>query len=67
MIEEQYYLPQKKLLIENKDKEPGEQEPHIQATTIKNKLTSFNKFMLFLRDRKIHVGLDGDKHVNINL
>ena len=60
LIEERYYLPQKKLLIENKDKEPGEQEPHIQATTIKNKLISFNKFMLFLRDRKIYVGLDGD-------
>ena len=58
MIDKRYYLPPKKLLIKNKDKEHCEQEPHIQASTIKTKLISFTKFMSFLRDRKIYVGLN---------
>ena len=58
LIDKQYYLPPKKLLIKNKDKEHCEQEPHIQASTIKTKLISFKKFMSFLRDRKIYVGLN---------
>ena len=58
LIEDRYYLPPKKLLIKNKDKEPCEQEPHVQAFTIKKKFISFTKFMSFLRDRKIYVGLN---------
>ena len=58
LIEDRYYLSPKKLLIKNKDKEPCEQEPHVQAFTIKKKFISFTKFMSFLRDRKIYVGLN---------
>ena len=58
LIEDRYYLPPKKLLTKNKDKESCEQEPHVQASTIKNKFISFTKFMSFLRDRKIYAGLN---------
>ena len=36
----------------NKDNEPNEQDPHVQAPTIKTKLISFTKFLSFLRRAK---------------
>ena len=56
--EQRYYLPQKQLLIDNKDKELFEQEAHIQVSAIKSKLISFTKFLSFLETRKICIGLD---------
>ena len=52
-FEERFYIPQRDLLIANKGKGPYEQDPHIQAPTIKSKLISFTKFLSFLEERKI--------------
>ena len=52
-FEERFYVLQRDLLIANKDKGPYEQDPHIQAPTIKPKLISFTKFLSFLEERKI--------------
>ena len=57
VIETRYYLPQRNLQIENKDKEPCEQEPHIQAPTIKTKLISLNRLIDFVEERRIYIGL----------
>ena len=57
LIEQRFYIPQRDLLIANKDKEPYEQEPHIQAPTIKSKLISFTRFLSFLVEQKIYIGL----------
>ena len=35
LIEERFYIPQGHLLLANKENEPYEQDPHIQAATIK--------------------------------
>lgn len=40
MVESCFYLPQKRKLTENKDKEVNEQDSHIQAKTTKSKLDS---------------------------
>ena len=52
LIEERFYIPQIDLLMANKGKVPYEQDPHIQAPTIKSKLMSFSKFLSFLRRAK---------------
>ena len=52
LIEEWFYIPQIDLLMANKGKVPYEQDPHIQAPTIKSKLMSFSKFLSFLRRAK---------------
>ena len=57
-IESKFFLPQKQLLIDNKDKPPQEQEPHIQALTIRSKLISLNRFFNILMQRSIYIGLN---------
>lgn len=42
VLENRFYIPQRDLLIENKDKEPHEQSAHIQVPTIRSKLISLN-------------------------
>ena len=39
-LEARFYLPQKQLLLDNKDKDPKDQDPQIQAPTIRSKLIS---------------------------
>ena len=56
-VETMFFLPMRKKLEENKDKEIDEQSDHIQAKTIKSKLQSIIRFTGFLRDRHIFVGL----------
>ena len=56
MIESCFFLPQKRKLIENKDKEVHEQVCHIQAKTIKSKLDIAIRFLKFLEDRSIFAG-----------
>ena len=53
MIESCFYLPQKRKLSENKDKEVQEQECYIQAKTIKSKLDSVVRMLKFFQDRSI--------------
>ena len=52
LIEERFYIPQIDLLMANKDNEPNQQDPHIQAPTIKSKLISFTILLSFLRRAK---------------
>ena len=53
MIESCFFLPQKRKLIENKDKEVHKQDSHIQAKTIKSKLDNAVRLLKFLEDRSI--------------
>ena len=39
-LEARFYLPQKQLLLDNKDNDPKDQDPQIQAPTIRSKLIS---------------------------
>ena len=48
-LEAKFYLPQKQLLLGNKDKDPKDQDPHIQAPTIRSKLISFTRFLNTLK------------------
>ena len=57
-IETRFFLPTRKQLEENKDKDPEEQTDHIQAKMIKSKLQSVVWLTIFLRDRGIYIGLD---------
>ena len=45
------------MLIANKDKELHEQSPHIQTPTIKSKLISLNRFIDFVEERHLYIGL----------
>ena len=36
-LEAKFYLPQKRLLLDSTDKDPKDQDPHIQAPTIRSK------------------------------
>ena len=56
MIESCLFLPQKKKLMETKDKEMEDQACHFQAETIKSKLGSVIRFLKFLEDRSIFAG-----------
>ena len=56
-LEAKFYLPQKQLLLDNKDKDPKDQDPHIQAPTIWSKLISLNRFLNTLNQRSIYFGL----------
>ena len=56
MIESCFFLPQKKKLIDNKDKSIEGQDSHIQAKTIQSKLASLIRFPKFLEDRSIFAG-----------
>ena len=58
MIESCFYLPQKRKLLENKDKEVQEQECHIQAKTIKSKLNNVVRMLKFFQDRSIFAGFN---------
>lgn len=53
MVELSFFLPEKRKLIENKDKEVDQQECHLQAKTIKTKLDSVICLLKFLVDRII--------------
>ena len=44
--------------MHNKDKQPHEQEPHMQATTIRLKLISLNRFSITLMQMSIYIGLN---------
>ena len=56
-LESRFYLPQKQLLLDNKDKDPEDQDAHIQANTIRSKLISLNRFLRTLTQRSIYIGL----------
>ena len=56
MIESCFFLPQKRKLVDNKDKDVEEQASHIQAKTIQAKLASLIRFLKFLEDCSIYVG-----------
>ena len=55
-IESSFYLPQKKRLLENKDKDVEEQQVHIEAKTISSKLGSVVRFLKYLEERSIFAG-----------
>ena len=57
-IETMFFLPMKKKLEDNKDKDPHEQTDHVQAKTIKSKLQSLIPLCSFLRDRHLFIGLN---------
>ena len=57
-LESKFFLPQKQLLLDNKDKPPEQQEPHIQASTIRSKLIPLNRFLRTLSERSIFIGLN---------
>ena len=57
VLENRFYIPQCKLLIENKDKEPHEQSTYIQAPTIRSKLIKFNLFLDFIKEWCLYIGL----------
>ena len=65
LVESRFYLPQRNLLMENKDKEPHEQSPHIQAPTIKSKLISFNRLIDFIEERQLYIGLMPEQLKNL--
>ena len=45
-IESKFYLPQKHLLIEEKDKDPEQQDSYIQASTRRLKPIFLNGFLM---------------------
>ena len=53
-IETMLFLPMRKKLEDNKDKDPHEQTDHVQAKTIKSKLQSLIRLCSFLRETFIH-------------
>ena len=53
-IETMLFLPMRKKLEDNKDKNPHEQTDHVQAKTIKSKLQSLIRLCSFLRETFIH-------------
>ena len=57
-LESKFFLPQKQLLLDNKDKPPEQQEPHMEASTIRSKLISLNRFLRTLSERSIFIGLN---------
>ena len=60
-FEAKFYLLQKQLLLDNKDKDPKDQGPHIQAPTITSKLISLNRFLNTLKHRSIYFGLTNNE------
>ena len=65
VLENRFYIPQRDLLIENKDKEPHEQSAHIQASTIRSKLISLNRFIDFIEERHLYISLIPEHLVNL--
>ena len=65
LVESRFSIPQRNLLVENKDKEPHEQSPHIQAPTIKSKLISLNRFIDFIEERLLYIGLTPEQLKNL--
>lgn len=53
MIGSNFFLLQKTKLLKNKNKEVEEQDPHIQAETIRSKLNSVTRFLKFLENPSI--------------
>ena len=53
MIESCLFLPQKKKLMETKDKEMEDQAYHFQAETVKSKLGSIIRFLKFFEDNHL--------------
>ena len=64
-LDNRFNIRQCNLLIENKDKDPHEQTAHIQAPTIKSKLISFNRFIGFIEERQLYIGLTPGHLVNL--
>ena len=60
-LDAKFYLPQKQLLLDNKDKDPKDQDPYIQAPTIRSKLISLNRFLNTLKQRSIYFGLTNNE------
>ena len=65
LVESRFSIPQRNLLVENKDKEPHEQSPHIHAPTIKSKLISLNRFIDFIEERLLYIGLKPEQLKNL--
>ena len=65
LVESRFYIPQRNLLVENKDEEPHEQSPHIKAPTIKSKLISLNRFIDFIEERLLYIGLTPEQLKNL--
>lgn len=57
-LEYRFFMLEKVKLVENKDKEPEDQTRHIQAGTIKNKLSSLKYFIKFKVQRKCFIDLN---------
>ena len=57
-LEYRFFMLEKVKLVENKDKEPEDQTRHIQAGTIKNKLSSLKQFIKFKVQRKCFIDLN---------
>ena len=53
-LDNRFNIPQCNLLIENKDKDP-----------LKSKLISFNRFIGFIEERQLYIGLIPDHLVNL--
>ena len=57
-LEYRFFMLEKVKLVENKDKEPEDQTRHIQAGTIKNKLSCLKHFIKFKVQRKCFIDLN---------
>ena len=58
LMEERFFIPQGDVLITNKDKELYEQDPHIQAPTIKSKLIGVTRLLDFIEEEEVYIGLN---------
>ena len=64
-IETMLFLPMRKKLEDNKDKDPHEQTDHVQAKTIKTKLQSLIRLCSFLRDRHLFIGPNRQQRLDL--
>ena len=64
-IETMLFLPMRKKLEDNKDKDPHEQTDHVQAKTIKTKLQSLIRLCSFLRDRHLFIGPNQQQRLDL--
>lgn len=64
-IETVLFLPMRKKLEDNKDKDPHEQTDHVQAKTTKTKLQSLIRLCSFLRDRHLFIGPNRQQRLDL--
>ena len=60
-LEAKFYLSQKRLLLDSKDKDPKDQDADIQAPTIRSKWISLNRLQNTLKQKSIYFGLTNNE------